>query len=119
MKRTEPQLIVLLAAGRTVRSAAKTCAMSERTIQRRLQDPDFQKRVAKARVDITARATAALADGASAAVRQLRRLLKAKSESVQLGACRAFLEFGLEAEPAMDLEQRVASLERRRYGHER
>ena len=119
MKRTEPQLIVLLAAGRTVQSAAKSCGISEKTVQRRLQDPDFQKRVAKARVEITARATAALADGATTAVRTLRRLLKAKSESVRLGAVRTFLEFGLEAAQAGDLEQRVASLERRRPDHER
>jgi hypothetical protein len=118
MTKDSPQLIILLASGRTIRSAAKTCGTSERTVQRRMADPDFQKAVSRARVELQNKAVSALVDGSGAAVRTLKKLLRAKSESVRLQAVRTFLEFGLKTAQSADLESRVTALERKR-NHER
>jgi len=46
--KNEPDLIIALAKGMSVRAAAKTSGFSERSVYRRLQDPQFLKRVSDA-----------------------------------------------------------------------
>ena len=52
-----------------------------------------------------------MADGMSGAADALRKLLKAKSESVRLGACRAMLELGVKLREAVDHEERLQAVE--------
>jgi hypothetical protein len=102
-----------LAAGLTVEAAAHKAGISPRTAHRRLAEPDFRRRVTQARAAMVERALGKLADGAAEAVDTLRKLMhKAKAESVRLAAARAMLELGNRLREAVELEQRLAALER-------
>ena len=104
-------LIVALAGGRSVEDAARTAGVSRPTVYRRLEEPDFRKRVAEARSEMLARAVGNLADASTAAASKLRDLLDAESETVRLGACRAILELGAKLRESQELAERIAALE--------
>ena len=112
-RKGDADLIVALASGRTVRDAAKHAKVGERTAHRRLGDREFRRKVSEARAEMIEQAAGRLAKAASTAVTTLRKLLKAESESVRLGACRAILESCERLRQSADLEQRIAELERR------
>ena len=104
-------LVAALAAGATKQEAARLAGVGERTIYRRLEDPDFRRRVDQARSELVTQAVGRLADASAAAVTTLRALLGADSESVRLGACRAILDLGLKLRESEELERRIAALE--------
>src|SRR4051812_36093119 len=112
-KRGDDALALALAAGKTLRDAAAIAGVAERTATRRWADPVFRSHVAELRADMMARALGQIADGMTDAATTLRKLLKAKSESVQLGACRALLEMGVKLRESVEMEARIAELERR------
>jgi len=104
-------LIVALAGGATVRDAARRAHVGERTVYRRLDEPDFRRQVQDARADMVAQAVGKLADAATKAVETLSALLDGESESVRLGAARAILEIGTKLRDATEFETRLAALE--------
>jgi len=106
-------LITALAGGRTIRDAARTSGVSEATVYRRLEDPAFRQRVAEARGKLVDNALGQLADASTQAVATLRALLAAEGESVRLGSARAILELGNKLRESVELEARIADLERR------
>ena len=106
-------LALALAAGQTLRDAAATAGIGERTATRRWADPEFRRYVADLRYEMTERALGKLADGMAEAGQVLRALLQAERESVRLGACRAILELGVKLREAVELERRLAALEAR------
>ena len=112
-RKGDDALLLALAAGKTVREAARAAGVGERSATRRLADPAFRRRVAELRADMVSRALGKMADGMSDAAETLRKLLKAKGESVRLGACRAMLEIGVKLREAVELENRLAALESR------
>jgi HEAT repeat protein len=115
-RKGEAALLVALAAGHTVRDAARLAGIGERTATRRMADPDFRRRLMEARSGMIQRALGKLADGSTKAVDTLRKLLKAKGENVRLGAARAILEFGSKMRETVELEARLAILEERMAG---
>jgi hypothetical protein len=58
-------LIVALAGGATVRDAARRAHVGERTVYRRLDEPDFRRQVQDARAGMVAQAVGKLADAAT------------------------------------------------------
>src|SRR5204863_65773 len=60
-------LVAALAAGSTIRDAAKTAGVAERTVYRRLEDPGFRQRVNNARAELIAHAVGKLAEASTAA----------------------------------------------------
>ena len=64
------------------------------------------------------RAVAKMADGMADAADKLRQLLNADSESVRLGAARSLLELGVKLRESVELEERLAELERRQAAQE-
>lgn len=110
-RKGDTELVIALAAGETVRDAAKAAGISERTAFRRIQEQGFQQEVANTRTLMVSRAVGMLADAATNAVSTLRFLLGAESENVQLGAARAILEAGPRLREAEELAQRIAALE--------
>jgi hypothetical protein len=112
-RKGDDALLLALAAGQTVRDAARAAGIGERTATRRLTDPSFRRRLVELRADMVNRALGKIADGMSDAAATLRKLLKAKGESVRLGACRAMLELGVKLRESVDLEERFALLEGR------
>jgi HEAT repeat protein len=101
-----------LASGQTVRAAAATANVSERTAARRWAQPAFRRRVAELQHDMVGRCLGRMAEGMPAAADTLRQLLTAKSESVRLGAARAMLELGIRVQDTVELSERIAALER-------
>jgi hypothetical protein len=111
-KKNEDKLLIALACGATVETASKQCQISDRTIYRRLQDPEFQDRLESIRTEMVQRAAAMLTAAASEAVRTLLSLQKESvSAAVRLGAARAILEIGLKMREVVELEARIALLE--------
>ena len=106
-------LVAALAAGTTKQGVARLIGVGERTIYRRLEDPEFRRRVDQARGELVSRTVGRLADAGSAAVTTLLALLKADSENVRLGACRAILELGLRLRESEEFERRLSVLEDR------
>jgi hypothetical protein len=111
-RNADESLALALASGRTLRDAAQAAGMAERTAARRWADPAFRRRVAQLRGDMVGRALGRMADGMTEAADVLRRLLAAESESVRLGAARSLLELGVKLREGVELEERLADLER-------
>jgi HEAT repeat protein len=105
-------LVAALAAGGTVEASAKAAGVSVATAHRRLNDPAFRQRVAEARDEMVSRAVARLSATSTLAADTLRELLKAKAETVRLGAARAILELGSKLREHEDLAERIEALER-------
>ena len=105
-------LLLAMAEGRTVREAASVAGVGERTATRRLADPAFRRRVAEARAEMVARALGKMADGMAEAADTLRQLLRAKGESVRLGAARSILELGNKLRESAEIEARLQAVER-------
>lgn len=100
-----------MAAGQTLREAAGAVGIGERTAARRWADDSFRHRVTELRGQMVALALGKMADGMTEAAEALRKLLKAESESVRLGACRAILELTVKLREAVDQEERLQALE--------
>jgi hypothetical protein len=110
-KNADAALVLALAGGKTVEAAAGEAGVSERTAYRRLEDPEFRRRVTEARATMVERALGKTADGMADAADTLRRLLTAGSGPVQLGAARSLLELGVKLRESVELEERIAALE--------
>ena len=112
-------LIAALACGATVRDAAQSAGVSERTAHRRLEDPAFARRVTDARSEMLSRAVGTLARTSTAAATALALLLRAESETVRLGAARSILELAAKFHETEQLEHRIAQLEAQMEGQQR
>jgi hypothetical protein len=111
-KKAEDKLLLTMACGATVENAARQCQLSKRTVYRRIEEPDFRRRLQAMRTDMVQRTSGALTAAGSEAVRTLLELLKgAKAEAVRLGAARSVLEIGMKAREFAELEERLAALE--------
>ena len=105
-------LIAALAGGATVHDAATRAGVSEHTVYRRLEAPEFSRGVTEARAELVTRAVAMLAEAGTEAVGTLRALLdEGTPPAVRLGAARAVLELGTKLRESEELEERLATLE--------
>ena len=112
-KNADNTVILALACGATVESAARQSGVSETTIYRRLNEPSFQLRLREVQADILNRTAAALTAAATESVRTLMELQKPGTPpATRLGAARAVLELGLKIREIVTLETRIAALER-------
>lgn len=105
-------LALALARGETVRDAALTAGVAERTATRRWADPDFRQRVGQLRTSMVQQALGRMANSMTAASNTLLALLQAEGESVRLGAARSILELGNKLRESVELEERLTALER-------
>lgn len=110
-RNADDALALAVAAGQTLREAAGAVGIGERTAARRWADDSFRHRVTELRGQMVALALGKMADGMTEAAEALRKLLKAESESVRLGACRAILELTVKLREAVDQEERLQALE--------
>ena len=112
-KKAEDALLLALACGATVEAAGRQCGLSERTIYRRLREPDFRQRLQDLRTDMVQRTAGMLTAAAGEAVKTLLALQKeATPPSTRLGAARAVLELGVKFRETVELEERLAALEK-------
>jgi hypothetical protein len=113
-KKGRQAAVLALAAGESIAAAARKAGVTERTVQRWREDNAFCGEVVQARGEMFARALGCLAEGSASGALVLRQLaLKAKSESVKLGAARALLELGPRMRESVEMEERVRALEER------
>lgn len=111
-KKADDPLLMALACGATVDSAARQCKLCVRTVYRRLEDPDFRQRLQDLRADMFQRMAATLTAAGSEAVRTMLDLLKpANPPATRLGAARSVLEMGMKAREFAELEDRLTALE--------
>jgi hypothetical protein len=111
-RKGDAALLLALAAGQTIRDAARSSGLGERTATRRVADASFRRRVTELRAEMIGQALGKMADGMTEAADTLRRLLSAEAESVRLGAARSLLELTVKLRESVELEQRLAVLEK-------
>lgn len=113
-KKNEDALLLALACGATIENAARQCGLSDRTVYRRLKDPEFLQQIKTLRADMVRRSSGMLTAAAGEAVRTLLELLKSGSPPpIRLGAARAVLEIGVKVREMTDLEADLKVLEAR------
>ena len=105
-------LAAQLAAGKTVRDAAATAGVSEKTAHRRAGDPEFRKKVSGVRAGLIGSTAGILADGMTEAAGALRALLADADPNIRHRAAVKLIELGLRTSELVDLEARVSELER-------
>jgi hypothetical protein len=111
-KGADEALLVALACGATVDSAARASGLAPRTVHRRLKDPEFQNRLQAMRGDMVERSTAMLTAAGMESVKTLVTLQHPTiPPAVRLGAARAVLEIGMRQREVSELTQRIAVLE--------
>jgi hypothetical protein len=111
-KKAEDPLLLALACGATAESAARQCKLCVRTVYRRMEEPEFLRRLRTLRSDMMQRTAGALTAAGTEAVRVLLELLRgARAEAVRLAAARSVLEIGMKAREFAELEERLALLE--------
>ena len=98
-----------LATGSRIIDAAAV-GMNERTVRRRLADPDFRTLLDGLKAEAVGTAVARLSADMVNAAAALAGLLDSSDERVRLSAGRAVLEIGIKARQAEELEQRVHDL---------
>jgi hypothetical protein len=116
-KDIDERLLIALACGASVETAARSLGVSERTVYRRLADSAFRKRLQDMRADMVQRTAGALTAAGSEAVRTLLALQKETvPPAVRLGAARAVLELGAKMRETAELEARIQALEEQAAG---
>src|SRR5438552_14867817 len=91
----DEKLLLALACGATVESAARTSGLSERSVYRRLADETFHERLQHLRGEMVQRTAGTLTAAGNEAVKTLLALLgESNPGTVRLGAARAILEMG-------------------------
>jgi hypothetical protein len=103
-----------LASGLSLAAAARKAKVGVPTAKRWSATlPAFRRRAQELRAEMTSQALGRMAAGMSEAADVLRGLLAAEAESIRLGAARSLLDLGLKLREAVELESRLAELERR------
>ncbi len=107
-------LVTALAAGRTYDDAATAAGCSPSTVDRRMTDPGFRRRVQELRAATFTRIAALLVDGAAEAVGALRELMHtADSDAARVSAARAVITLAPAWRDAVDVEARLTELAER------
>jgi hypothetical protein len=110
--RADQVLLATLACGATQEGAARQAGVSVSTVRRRLQDPDFCRKLEALGAEMVQRMARGLTALGAPALQALAELLRASTpHAVRLGAVRSALEIGLKVREAVAVEQRLAALE--------
>lgn len=105
-------LVLALSCGATIESAARQANVSERTVNRRLQDPEFQARIQAAKQEMVERTANMLSAAALESVKTLLDLQnKGQPPNVRHSAARTIIEFGVKLRENAELWSRIAALE--------
>lgn len=106
-------LIAGLAAGLSHPEAGARAHMSDRTVERRLEDDEFAERVSRARWERVHRLTASLMDLGDDAIRVIRDSFGSYEKGERLRAARDALTLAIRFSQVADLDERVRRIEQR------
>lgn len=95
----------------TIAGAAEKAGVSESTLVRWLQEPDFKAKHRAARRSVVETAIGRLQRAATEAVDSLSRNLTCGTPAVEVGAAKAILDQAIKAVELIDLAERVEALE--------
>ena len=105
-------LLMMLACGATVETAAQKAGVSRATVLRRLREPEFRARLQEVRSDMVTRAAGTLTAASTEAIKTLLALQQPTiPHAVRLGAARSILELGIKMREGADLEERLTAVE--------
>jgi hypothetical protein len=111
-RRSDEKLLLALACGASVESAARSAGVSPRTAHRRLNNPEFQRQLKKLKRDMLDRASGILAAGTLEAAKSFLAFQDPSTpKTVRLGAARSIFQYSLKMQDSLDLEGRIAALE--------
>ena len=96
----------------TTQAAAKAVGISDVTLWRWLQQPEFKERYRAARREVLEQAIARLQRATSDAVEALTRNLSCGVASVEVRAAQVIIDQAVRGAEVLDLEARIADLER-------
>jgi hypothetical protein len=113
LTRKQEQAIAALLGQPTIDKAARVVGVTGQTLKNWLKLPEFQQAFQQARQAVLRDALGRLQATSTEAADTLRKLLKAKSETVRLGAARSILELGVKLRESLEYEARIAALEAR------
>lgn len=106
-------LMVALACGATVETAAAKANLGERTVYRRLEDPAFRQQLHEFRASMVERSSAMMTAASMEAVKTLLGLMERSiPHAIRLGAARAVIELGVKMRDLHEVEQRLGALEK-------
>jgi uncharacterized protein YydD (DUF2326 family) len=105
------QAIAALLSEPTHEQAAAKAGISPATLQRWLNDPEFQKRYREARHRVFDEAVASLESASGQAVKKLVERLKSAKEGDEIKAADLLLAYSFRARELLDHEGRIAELE--------
>jgi hypothetical protein len=109
--RKQELTILALLQQPTIRAAAQAAGVSDVTLWRWLQQPEFRTRYRAARRQVVEGALASLQQATSEAAATLQRNLTCGVPSVEIRAAAAILEQAVRAIELVDLEERLERLE--------
>ncbi len=111
LSRKQEQAIAALLSAPTIKDAAKACGVSEVSLWRWLQLPDFAAAYRAARRQVVERAVSELQAATGEAVETLKRNLHCEQASVEIRAAQIILEQAVKGVELIDLQERVERLE--------
>lgn len=113
-RQADELLAVAIASGRTVRDAARSAGIAERTAWRRLEQKSFRRLVRKLRRQMVSEAIGLLSAGLAEAIVVARDLcLRGRSEAIKLAAAKQLMDKGLEACFLEPLESKIQRAEQK------
>jgi hypothetical protein len=105
-------LVAELARGATLKDAAKSAGVSERTARRRNEEDDFRAKVNAVRSEMLSSAIGRLSDAMAGSAETLSVLAQsAGSENVRLSAARGTLEMAVRLRESLEFSERLDRLE--------
>ena len=111
--KTDDILVTTLACGGTVENAAQRAEISERSVYRRLEHPEFKQLLKDFRGELLKRTAGVLSAASIEAVKTLHSLMDRNcSPGTRLGAARSVLELSLRLRDVVDVEERLSELEK-------
>ena len=105
-------LLTALAGGSTAADAATAAKVSERTVRRRLAEPDFVTHLEELRREVIQSALVKVSSSAVQAVTTLVSLLDSEQpSSTRLGAAKAVLDYGIRLRAESEFAERLTAIE--------
>jgi hypothetical protein len=116
-QQSDHAILMALACGATIENAAIKAGVGPGTVNRRLKNPEFAKKLQDVKAGMVNRTAAILTAAASESVKTLLELQSPNAPpGIRLGAARAIIELGARLRDAAEIQGRIAALEQQLSG---